>query len=65
MIWFFLCYPLLIGAILLQLATFWYVYGVWPISWGAFWLFAFLTYAQGEAAKFVVKRMLESFKEKK
>jgi len=46
----------------LMLATFWYVYGIWPISWVAFFVLAFAAYGQQELAKHAARKLMESYR---
>ena len=61
MIWTLLLFILMAANIFLQLGTFWFVYGIWPISWWAFVLFSLLMYVQSEAAKFIAKKLVTSY----
>ena len=59
MIWGLLLIVMALLSAPISLIVYWKVFGIWPVSWTWFVVFAFVQYAQQQWAQYCVKRMMQ------
>lgn len=60
--WIVLFFMLILISPIVQLANYWYVFHIWPVSWTAFFVMAVIGYIYAELVKKSLKKVWEDYK---